>query len=122
MPASPTRSSRIFRVWRRPIRHICVSCTPNGARFSPTLASRYRAGRSAMPKPIPARVWEVCDLKLVLFQRQSSDDVLPGLMTDRGIIDISSQVQLGYTPQLTMEGIIDNFDQLRPGLERLAAE
>jgi 2-keto-4-pentenoate hydratase/2-oxohepta-3-ene-1,7-dioic acid hydratase in catechol pathway len=61
-------------------------------------------------------------LKLVLFQRNQTSEVLPGLMTDRGIVDISREVSIGHTPQLTMEGIIDDFDRLRPDLERQAAE
>ena len=43
-------------------------------------------------------------------------------MTDRGIVDISSAVKKSYTPQLTMQGIIDDFDRLRPALERLQGE
>jgi 2-keto-4-pentenoate hydratase/2-oxohepta-3-ene-1,7-dioic acid hydratase in catechol pathway len=58
-------------------------------------------------------------VKLVLFE--SGGQVLPGLMTPRGIVNIASAVKQGYTPQLTMVGIIDNFERLRPELERLAA-
>ena len=47
---------------------------------------------------------------------------MPGLMTDRGIVDISGAVKKGFTPQLTMQGIIDDFDRLRPALAKLAAE
>ena len=43
---------------------------------------------------------------------------MPGLLTDRGVIDIAEAVPPGYTPQLTMQGIIDAFDRLRPALER----
>ncbi len=60
-------------------------------------------------------------MKLVLFQPAASADSRPGLLTDRGIVDISNAVKLSYTPQLTMQGIIDDFDRLRPSLERLAA-
>jgi 2-keto-4-pentenoate hydratase/2-oxohepta-3-ene-1,7-dioic acid hydratase in catechol pathway len=33
-----------------------------------------------------------------------------------------SAVQKSYTPQLTMQGIIDDFDHLRPTLEKLARD
>ena len=36
------------------------------------------------------------------------------------MVDISGAVAKGYTPQLTMQGIIDGFDRLRPALEKLA--
>ncbi|HLG72847.1 MAG TPA: fumarylacetoacetate hydrolase family protein [Chloroflexota bacterium] len=59
-------------------------------------------------------------MKLCLFEKSGA--VVPGVIADRGVVDISSAVQIGYTPQLTMEGIIDHFDELRPALERLARE
>ena len=58
-------------------------------------------------------------MKLALYE--SAGDVRPALITDRGLIDISCAVQLGFTPQLTMVGIIDSFEQLRPELEALAS-
>ena len=58
-------------------------------------------------------------MKLVLFQRSAAEPVLPGVLVDQGVIDISAAVRLSYTPQLTMQSIIDNFDSLRPGLENL---
>lgn len=61
-------------------------------------------------------------MKLVLFQSPSGGEVLPGLLTDRGVVDISTAVQKSYTPQLTMQGIIDGFDRLRPALETLAKD
>jgi 2-keto-4-pentenoate hydratase/2-oxohepta-3-ene-1,7-dioic acid hydratase in catechol pathway len=60
-------------------------------------------------------------VKLVLSQTRASDDVLPGLLTSRGVVNIASAVHLGYTAQLTMERIIDNFEELRGSLERLSA-
>jgi 2-keto-4-pentenoate hydratase/2-oxohepta-3-ene-1,7-dioic acid hydratase in catechol pathway len=60
-------------------------------------------------------------VKLVLFQTRASDDVLPGLLTSRGVVNIASAVHLCYTAQLTMERIIDNFEELRGSLERLSA-
>ena len=59
-------------------------------------------------------------MKLVLFQSAAGGDIRPGLLTDRGVVDISAAVPAGYTPQLTMQGIIDGFDRLRPALETLA--
>ena len=61
-------------------------------------------------------------MKLVLFQSAAGGVVAPGLLTGRGVVDISGAVTKGFTPQLTMQGIIDEFDRLRPGLEKLAGE
>ena len=61
-------------------------------------------------------------MKLVLFHAKSGGDIKPGLLTDRGVVDISSAVKQAYTPQLTMTGIIDNFDALRPKLETLSRD
>ena len=61
-------------------------------------------------------------MKLVLFRRCGEKEPAPGLMTPRGIVGIAAAVARGHTPQLTMQGIIDDFDRLRPALERLAAE
>src|SRR6185312_6486322 len=61
-------------------------------------------------------------VKLVLFQTSAGGETLPGLLTDRGAVDISSAVRKHYTPQLTMQGIIDDFDKLRPVLEKLAKD
>jgi 2-keto-4-pentenoate hydratase/2-oxohepta-3-ene-1,7-dioic acid hydratase in catechol pathway len=61
-------------------------------------------------------------VKLVLFQTSAADEPTPGLLTERGVVDISSAVAKSYTPQLTMQGIIDDFERLRPSLEKLAAD
>ena len=61
-------------------------------------------------------------MKLVLFQAAPNGEVLPGLLTERGVVDISAAVKKGYTPQLTMTGIIDDFESLRPALQRLAGQ
>ena len=58
-------------------------------------------------------------MKLVLFQQSDAGPQLPGLLTDRGVVDISGVVRSNYTPQLVMEGIIDDFEKLRPTLETL---
>jgi 2-keto-4-pentenoate hydratase/2-oxohepta-3-ene-1,7-dioic acid hydratase in catechol pathway len=61
-------------------------------------------------------------VKLVLFQAPANGEVVPGVLTERGVVDISGAVQKSYTPQLTMKGIIDGFDRLRPALEKLAKD
>ena len=58
-------------------------------------------------------------MKLVLFQETDAGPQLPGLLTERGVVDISGVVRSSYTPQLVMEGIIDDFDRLRPRLAEL---
>jgi 2-keto-4-pentenoate hydratase/2-oxohepta-3-ene-1,7-dioic acid hydratase in catechol pathway len=59
-------------------------------------------------------------MKLLLFAEKKGLDLRPGLLAEEGVVDISSAVQLGHTPQLTMQGIIDGFESLRPALEKLA--
>ena len=59
-------------------------------------------------------------MKLVLFQQSDTGPQLPGMLTDRGVVDISGVVRSSYTPQLVMEGIIDDFERLRPTLEMIA--
>ena len=61
-------------------------------------------------------------MRLVLFEAVGHGDPVPGLLTERGVVDISGAVAKGYTPQLTMQGIIDDFERLRPALEKLMAE
>ena len=58
-------------------------------------------------------------MKLVLFQRDNAGTPTPGLLTDRGVIDIAGVVRPNHTPQLVMEGIIDDFEKLRPDFSRL---
>ena len=58
-------------------------------------------------------------MKLVNFETENRVATRPGLLTERGIVDISTAVRKGHTPQLTMQGIIDQFDELRSGLEDL---
>ena len=61
-------------------------------------------------------------MKLVLYRSGAGTEPRPGLLTERGIVDISGAVEKSYTPQLTMQGLIDDFDRLSPALEKLAAE
>lgn len=60
-------------------------------------------------------------MKLVLFSINPELTPRPGLWTERGIVDVSSVVAAGHTPQLTMQNFIDQFEQLKPALERLQA-
>jgi len=59
-------------------------------------------------------------VKLVLFETGAAGGIVPGLVTDRGVVSIADIVPMGPTPQLTMQGVIDGFDALRPALERAA--
>jgi 2-keto-4-pentenoate hydratase/2-oxohepta-3-ene-1,7-dioic acid hydratase in catechol pathway len=61
-------------------------------------------------------------MKLVLFQTAAGGEPVPGILSERGVVDISGAVAKSYTPQLTMQGIIDGFDRLRPALQKLAAD
>ena len=61
-------------------------------------------------------------MKLALFSELGSDAMLPAILTDAGVIDISSVVPTTSTPQRTMATLIDHFDALRPRLEQLAAD
>jgi 2-keto-4-pentenoate hydratase/2-oxohepta-3-ene-1,7-dioic acid hydratase in catechol pathway len=61
-------------------------------------------------------------MKLALFSELSDSVVHPGVITEAGIVDASSVVPPAHMPQRTIETIIDNFESLRPALERIAAE
>src|SRR6266700_124412 len=61
-------------------------------------------------------------MRLVLFESPDHAEPTPGILTERGIVDISGAVAKSYTPQLTMQGIIDGFDRLRPALDGLARD
>src|ERR1700690_4422033 len=61
-------------------------------------------------------------VSLVLFQIAPGAEISPGVLTGRGIVDISAAVKKDYTPQLTMQGIINEFERLRSALDKLAGE
>jgi 2-keto-4-pentenoate hydratase/2-oxohepta-3-ene-1,7-dioic acid hydratase in catechol pathway len=61
-------------------------------------------------------------MKLVLFERPAGGDVVPGVLTDRGVVSIADVVVRGHTPQLTMQGIIDAWERLRAPLAARAAD
>lgn len=56
-------------------------------------------------------------MKLVLFT--AGNDPRAGLLVEGGVIDASAIVPAGATPQATMVGLIDSFDQHRAALEKL---
>lgn len=56
-------------------------------------------------------------MRLALFQKAGSAEVLPGLITQDGVVSVADLVSRGSTSQVTMAGIIDDFERLRPGLE-----
>jgi 2-keto-4-pentenoate hydratase/2-oxohepta-3-ene-1,7-dioic acid hydratase in catechol pathway len=70
---------------------------------------------------VGARTSMEARVRLVLFEG-SNKRISPGLLTDRGVVNITEVVKPGYTPQLTMEGIINEFDTLKPKLELFARE
>jgi hypothetical protein len=55
-------------------------------------------------------------MRLVLFEAGDEGAAHPGLLTDGGVVDISEAMEPGNTPQLTMEVIIDSFEELRSAL------
>jgi len=61
-------------------------------------------------------------VKLVLFQTAPDGEIAPGALTERGVVDLSPAVKKSYTPQLTMVGLIDDFERLRPALDKLAGD
>jgi len=58
-------------------------------------------------------------VKLVLFERNGA--VSPGALVDDGVVDLSPAVSREGSPQEVMESIIDRWDDLRTGLERVAS-
>jgi len=58
----------------------------------------------------------------VLFQPSEGGEPAPGIFTDRGVVSLAGTVERRHTPQLTMQGVIDEFGRLRPALEGLAAD
>ena len=52
-------------------------------------------------------------MKIVLY-----DDYKVGLLKDGHVVDVSTAVPRGGTPQLTIEGLITSFQSLKGALER----
>jgi 2-keto-4-pentenoate hydratase/2-oxohepta-3-ene-1,7-dioic acid hydratase in catechol pathway len=61
-------------------------------------------------------------VKLALFSDGRSEIARPGVLTDAGVVDVSSVIPPAHSSQQMMQTLIDSFDALRPTLERLAAE
>ena len=108
--------------WRRPARAMM------SRRLRSSLASIAPNAARTQCCPRAARLYDVADdvlycqkitreefVKLVLFQTSPDRPrCCPVCMTERGIVDISAAVRKSYTPQLTMQGIIDDFDDIAP--------
>ena len=56
-------------------------------------------------------------MRLALFESPGGSDVLPGVITDRGIVDVSDLVPRGHSPQATMTALVDGFERVRAKLE-----
>jgi 2-keto-4-pentenoate hydratase/2-oxohepta-3-ene-1,7-dioic acid hydratase in catechol pathway len=61
-------------------------------------------------------------MKLVMFETDGQSEMMPGLLTERGVVNLAGVVERGYSPQLTMRNLIDGFERLRPRLEQLATD
>ena len=61
-------------------------------------------------------------MRLVLFEKGGSGGPEPGILTEAGVVEIAGLVPKGHTPQGTMQRLIEDYDRLRPALERRAAE
>ena len=59
-------------------------------------------------------------MKLALYEHPGGSAITPGLITERGVVSLGAVAPSASTPQLTMQALIDDFDRLRPQLERLA--
>ncbi|MCL0043462.1 hypothetical protein M1N17_03385, partial [Dehalococcoidia bacterium] len=66
-------------------------------------------------------------MKIVRFLATGDSDdshAHVGIVKDEGIVDIDEVVSIlrGETPQIQMERLIDNFEDLRPSISQLVAE
>jgi 2-keto-4-pentenoate hydratase/2-oxohepta-3-ene-1,7-dioic acid hydratase in catechol pathway len=61
-------------------------------------------------------------MRLVMFETDGQSEMIPGLLTERGVVSLEGIVERSYSPQLTMRKLIDGFEALRPRLEQLAVE
>ena len=58
-------------------------------------------------------------MKFVLYQL-ADDTPRPGILTERGIVGLRGIVQEDYTPQLSMQRLIETYDVRRDAFEKLA--
>ena len=61
-------------------------------------------------------------MRLALFEKAHGAGIAPGVITERGVIDVSDLAPLAANPQAIMVRIIDEFESLRPQLERRARD
>ncbi len=61
-------------------------------------------------------------MKIVLYRLPSVEALAPGLLTERGVVDIARLAPTGHSPQATMCKLIDDFETLRPALEKAARD
>jgi 2-keto-4-pentenoate hydratase/2-oxohepta-3-ene-1,7-dioic acid hydratase in catechol pathway len=61
-------------------------------------------------------------MRLVMFETDGQSEMMPGLLTERGVVNLAGVVERGYTPQMTMQNLIDGFERLRARLEQLATD
>jgi len=61
-------------------------------------------------------------MKLVLFQIDTDMEPVPGILTERGVVNASRVMRPAATPQQTMQVLIDHFERFRPALEGVAIE
>ena len=61
-------------------------------------------------------------MKLVLFTDDRVATLRPGLLTDRGVVDVADLVEIGATPQDSMQNLIGSFERLRSALDARVAE
>ena len=59
-------------------------------------------------------------MKFVMFRSEVAPRLSPGLLTDRGVIDIRNLVTEGHDAQQTMKNLIEGFEDLRARLEKAA--
>ena len=60
-------------------------------------------------------------MKFVLFRSPHHPELTPGIVTQRGVVDIQSLIRPGHDPQQTMINLIDDYDSLKDALA-IAAE
>jgi 2-keto-4-pentenoate hydratase/2-oxohepta-3-ene-1,7-dioic acid hydratase in catechol pathway len=59
-------------------------------------------------------------MKFVLFRGPQHPDSTPGILTERGVVDISALIRPGHDPQQTMVNLIDDYDVLKGKLAEAA--
>lgn len=60
-------------------------------------------------------------MKFVLFRSADHTELKPGILTDRGVVDITLLVRAGHDGQQTMVNLIDDYEQLKSALFEASA-